>query len=482
MPPCHRTGLSPTDVMLDRLDETIVAISSAPGCGAVGIVRLSGPEAITLVKRMAQTSAGEPFRARPGSTRVSGEVFFDADLALPAFFYVFRAPHSYTRQNMVEVYTIGAPAALELVRRRAVELGARPAQPGEFTARSFVNGAMDLAKAEAVAGVIRAQSDTQLRASRRMMDGAFFKQIVETRDTLAELVGLVEADIDFAEEPIEFITPGAVRDRLGEITVRLQQMLAEAPPAERLEVLPRILLLGPSNAGKSLLMNRLSGTSRAICAAAAGTTRDILSAPVKVGRGEAILLDAAGVDRPADELLAAARAMALSTAEQVELVCLVVNVTGPEHDDVLTEVRSLDIAKVVIAANKCDLISNEDTADVVKRLGECGLGPVCPISALMGTGIDALRQAFAAALAESVNTTLGEAVFLSERQRNAIVETLDLLQRAVALSETAVETIDCADRLAFELREALEALGVITGEVTTEDLLDQVFANFCIGK
>ena len=215
--------------MLDRLDDTIVAISSPPGSGPLGIVRLSGPEALPITDRMARTVTGKLLANRPGSTRIPGDVLPGDDVSLPAEFYVFRAPRSYTRQDLIEIHTVGSPAALELVRRRALELGALAAEPGEFTARAFLSGAMDLAKAEAVAGVIRAQSDTQLRAARRMMDGALSRRTVETRNELAELVALVEADIDFAEEPIDFITPTAVRDRLETIRDRLDALLDEPP-------------------------------------------------------------------------------------------------------------------------------------------------------------------------------------------------------------------------------------------------------------
>jgi tRNA modification GTPase len=467
--------------MLDRVDDTIVAISSAPGYGALGIVRLSGPEAIHIADRMASAAAGGPLASRPGSTRVSGEVLIDATIRLPAVFYVFRAPHSYTRQDMVEIHTVGSPPALDLVRRRALDLGALAAEPGEFTARAFLNGAMDLASAEAVAGIIRAQTDTQLRASRRMMDGELSRHVRESRDTLAELVALVEADIDFAEEPIEFITPSALRDRLADIDARLQPLLQGEASAERLEVLPRILLFGPPNAGKSSLMNRLSGTSRAICAAAGGTTRDILSAPIRLGRAEAILLDTAGVDRSEDEIVAQARAMTLSEAERVDLICVVVDVTSADDEHLCSTVRSLE-APVVVAANKSDLVSASQLTDVVDGLKRWRTGPVCAVSAKDGSGIDMLRARFAEALGTTATTTLGEAVVLSERQRQAVRDASEAIQRAVELSENATETIDCADLLAFELREALDALGSVTGEVTTEDLLAQVFANFCIGK
>ena len=496
--------------MLDRLDETIVAISSAPGKGPVGLVRLSGPRAIALADQICRLPQGRRLADHPAWTRTAGEVEPEAGVSFPAFCYVFRAPRSYTRQDIIEIYTVGSPVVLELVRQACVARGALPAEPGEFTARAFANGAMDLAQAEAVANLIRAQSDAQLRASRRMLDGALARQISDLRGELAELLALVEADIDFAEEPIEFITPADLQLRANRLVETLTAMLAAAPPVEQLSRLPHVLLLGPPNAGKSSLMNVLSGVSRAICAAAAGTTRDILSAPIRVGRGEAILLDAAGVDESEDEIIAQARTLTLAAAERVDLVCLVIDATtlradvpagepftGRRHEldldpsrdregavagQFLERVRGLDLPVTVVAANKCDLLSPADLSEAISLLREMGLGPVVAVSALAATGIDALRDAFGDRLGGSETTAGGEAVFMTERQRFAANEALSSIHRAVELAGGATETIDCADVLAFELREALDALGTVTGAVTTEELLAHVFANFCIGK
>lgn len=468
--------------MLDRLDETIVAISTAPCHGAMGIVRLSGPDAAAIIDEMSSVAGGRPLGSFTGSARVVGEVRPAVDIKLPAVFYVFRAPRSYTRQDLVEVHSIGSPVVLEMIRRRAISLGAVAAQPGEFTARAFLNGAMDLAEAEAVAGVIRAQTDTQLRACRRMMDGRLTRQIDETRNDLAELLALVEADIDFAEEPIEFITPHDLRDRLAAISERLSRLSSEAKSMERIDRLPRILLVGRPNVGKSSLMNTLSGTNRAICSAAAGTTRDILSAPIRLGRGEAILLDAAGVDQSDNDIIRQARAFTLAAAQQADLVCLVVDLTGFEDEAALTLVHASDPARVVVAANKCDLLSAIEATERIERMAAWNIGSVKGISARTGAGIDSLRAAWLDALGDDPGTTLGEALFLSERQRSDLADASSAILRAMKLSESAKETVDCADLAAFELREALDALGSISGAVTTDDLLGRVFANFCIGK
>jgi len=467
--------------MLDRIFDTIVAISSAPGHGAVAIVRLSGPDALAIGDQMAVIE-GDSFAARPGFTRLSGEVSIGEGLTLPAVYYLFRAPRSYTRQDTVEIQTVGSPAAAELVREQAIKHGAIPALPGEFTARAFLNGAMDLSQAEAVGALIRAQTDNQLRAARRVMDGALSKRIETARNALAELVALVEADIDFAEEPIDFISPDELCRRLSELTASLAELRAGAPSWERLEVLPRILLLGPPNAGKSSLMNRLSGIERSICEAVAGTTRDILSSPIRLDRGDAILLDAAGIDQTTDEVLAEARAMALSQAQQVDLVCLVVDAAAPDDAKPVADVVAGDAASSIVAINKCDLIPKDRVAALADRWRQHELGEVCPTSAATGAGLDNLRLAMTEALGEGGATVAAEAVCLTERQQAALAEAVDAIERAISLGGDVADILDCAELLAFELREALDALGRVTGDVSTEDLLSHVFANFCIGK
>lgn len=509
--------------MLDRIDDTIVAISSAAGASPVGIVRLSGPAAIGVAARIARVGGpGESARAEiedspsqrraaarracgtqqtlehcPAWTRIEGEIEPVAGASFPAFFYLFRAPKSYTRQDVVEIYTVGAPVILDMVRRACVEGGARDAEPGEFTARAFFAGALDLAQAEAVAGVIRAQSDAQLRASRRMLDGDLARRIGELRNDLAELLALVEADIDFAEEPIEFITPPELVARLRRLTASLEALLAAGPPMERLSRLPHILLLGPPNAGKSSLMNRLSGSSRAICAAVAGTTRDILSAPIRLGRGEAILLDSGGIDETEEQIIASARAMALSAAENVDLVCLVIDaaevIAGAfEIESFFARIRRLSLPATMVALNKVDLCSgagSESQANylaaaqpAIARAEQLNLGPVVGVSATQGYGIDEFRRVLEMMTDAAPAAAAEHSTIMTERQHVATAEALAAIQRAGALAASAAETVDCADLLAFELREALDALGGITGAVTTEDLLSHVFARFCIGK
>lgn len=466
--------------MLDRLNETIVAASSAPGHGSVGIVRLSGGRAIDVAALLA--APGSALFSGNGGTRFEVDVDVGDGTCLPATIYLFRGPRSYTREDLVEIHTVGSPAAMELVRRRAVEFGAVPAEAGEFTARAFLNGRMGLGEAESVAAVIRAQTDTQLQASRRMMEGQLAAELQESRTELAALMALVEADIDFAEEPIDFITPAVLGERLTRIAGQLERLQRGAVVLEQIETLPQILLFGPPNAGKSSLTNLLTGTSRAICAAAAGTTRDILSAPVRLGRGDAMLLDAAGIDLSEDDIVTQARDRTVAVAATVDVVCLVIDASQGIDEHVLEVADRLGVCKRVVAANKTDLISRAECDSIVQSLIGRGLGPVCLTSALDGRGIDRLRRALSDVVGSGATTALGGSLLISERQRRAVARGADAIDRALGLCETVGETIDCADLVAVELREALDALGTVTGEVTTDDLLGQVFANFCIGK
>jgi len=487
--------------MLDRVDETIVAISSAPGWGEVGIVRLSGPDALSICDRIIRPVTGDAASSIDGATRLMADVLLDDDRMLPAVVYVLRSPHSYTRQDTLEIQTVGSPAVLDLVVQRAIECGAVQAQPGEFTARAFLNGAMDLTKAEAVAGIISAQSDGQLRAARQVGSGALAQRIDEAIEPLTQLVALIEADIDFAEEPIDFITPAQLVQRLFELETMLGKLDRESLSAERMDVLPSILLFGRPNVGKSTLMNVLSGMRRAICCAVAGTTRDVLSAPVHLGQAEALLLDTAGIDRGDGKsqvenlghidksqvenpghITSLAREVALAQAERVDLLCVVVDASKACDDEIAATVRSLPAVPTLIVANKCDLVDEYQQQRLADHLRSWRIGPLIFISALRELGLNALRGRLAQMLNLQNSTVASDAIVLNKRQRQAIRNARAALARASGIASKTAQTTDSAELLAFELREALDGLGVVTGAVTTEDLLGRIFSSFCLGK
>jgi tRNA modification GTPase len=463
-------------------EDTIVAVSSAAGHAARGIIRLSGPAAIEIAARMFRSLDGTPLRDLPGFTNRSGQVVFDDDYQAPAVVYLFRAPSSYTRQDVVELHTVGSPPLLDMVMERCLSSGARLAQPGEFTARAFLFGAMSLTEAESVAATIRARSDQQLRAARRLAEGDLARTIHAWQQELAELLALVVADIDFAEEPIDFISPDQLVDRLERLAARLETISQAAQAGRRFDALPHVLLTGPPNSGKSTLLNVLSGMDRAIASAVSGTTRDILSEPIRLPGCETIMLDSAGIDDSPDEVIAHGRQRALEAAASVELVCLVFDASAPIAPAQVRQLAALAAAPTLLIGTKID---RSDPASIQRRRDElqsAGVGPVCLVSAANGSGIDALREALAERLGSDPGNAEDVGISLSARQREALGDARTALGRCLASLAGTNDVLDAAELVALELREALDALGRISGTITTEDLLGRVFASFCIGK
>ncbi|MCP4247688.1 MAG: tRNA modification GTPase [bacterium] len=468
--------------MFDLTDDTIVAVASPPGWAARGIVRLSGPDALATADAVFVSGDGQSLTDCRGFTRRIGRVRLDRDRSFPAECYVFRAPHSYTRQDGIELHVPGSPPLLAMLTEALVAGGARLAQPGEFTARAFLSGAMDLTRVEAVAALIRARSDGELRAASHMMRGHLTDTIRTATDALADLTARVEADIDFAEEPINFIAPAELTDRLAELGEGLTALIERADSTERLAVLPSILLLGAPNAGKSSLMNALTGMDRAICSAVVGTTRDVLSAPLALGRAEALVWDAAGHQSDTGELADRIRQATYAAAQEADLICLVADLTDPPTEATWGQLRVAGRSSVVVAANKMDLVDQDVIAERVAALEAAEQGAVYSVSAVTGAGLDDLRRAFAAHLFDGPSSTDDHYVALTARQHEHLDTARSAIDRAAGLASEMTETIDSADLIALELREALAALGAVTGEVTTDDLLGRVFASFCIGK
>jgi len=474
--------------MLDRLDDTIVAISSPVGTSLRGVIRLSGPRALSLAAAVFENNERETLSETGGHRRLFGHVRIDAAARVPAEAYVFRAPASYTRQDVLELHTVGSPPVLAMVLDLLTAQGARAAEPGEFTARAYFAGAMDLTRVEGVAAMIHARNDSQLRASQALLHGKLSQQTTAFRDRLADLLALIEAEIDFAEEPIDFISLAQLAQTVDEITDALGRLYEHAPAVERLDVLPEVLLVGRPNTGKSTLFNRLTGMDRAIQSATAGTTRDVISAPLTVPGGEVLLLDSAGLFEAREQSEPSSAAGLVELAERAtrrslvsaDVIVLLVDVNAPFEAAGSLLADEWAGRPLLIAAHKIDMLTPQERASWMAQAG--GSPDLIAVSSRTGEGIDKLRIELGRRLFSGLESTGTQRLALSNRQRDALRSAHDALQRARRLCDASSTLCDHTELLALEVREAMNALSLLVGEVATEELLDRIFSRFCIGK
>lgn len=474
--------------MFHQLDDTIVAVSSPAGTGVRGIIRLSGPSAFGLAAGVFTCGDGRSLTELPGHRRVAGRLWMEESVSVPAEVYTFRAAASYTRQDVIEFHTIGAPAVLAAILERLTTAGARPAEPGEFTARAFFSGAMDLTRVEGVAAIIHARNDSQLRASEALLHGRLSRRSNELREQLVDLLALIEAEIDFSEEAVEFVTPQRVVEVVGRVSEELASLIHHAPSIERLESLPEVMLVGRPNAGKSTLMNALTGMDRAIQSAMPGTTRDVLSAPLSVPGGEVMLLDAAGLDVEAGALIddkaahpdAQAQVVARRSMRRTDMLILVVDATDSPRKTLESLRRALPPHPMCVVLSKADLALPTELDRLAGQLR--GPTPVHVVSAIAGQGVDSLRDEIGRAVFAAGGSSAAEILTLSDRQRQSLRSAYDALRRARHLCEDCPSVMSAAELLAVEIREAITALSLLVGEVATEELLGRIFSRFCIGK
>jgi len=438
--------------------DTIVATATPPGTGGVGVVRISGPEAEQIARGILG-SLPEPRTATYRTFRSKAGDELDAGIAL-----YFPAPASFTGESVLELHGHGGPLIMAMLVDAAIELGARQALPGEFTKRAFLNDKLDLAQAESIADLIESGTAQAARAALRSLSGEFSAAVDVLAERLTRLRMHVEAAIDFPEEEIDFLADAVLQERLDECDQALASLMSRATVGRILRDGYRAVIVGKPNAGKSSLLNRLSGEDAAIVTEIAGTTRDILREQINIDGLAVELIDTAGLRDDPDRIEEEGIRRARKALESADAVLWIQDATDPvaaELDEALPE----DIPAIVVR-NKIDLSGERAGADD----GEVRL------SAKTGEGIDALRRK----LRELAGyEDLGEGAFTARRRH------INALTRAAghfATGRKALDETKAGELLAEELRLAQEALGEITGAVTSDDLLGRIFSAFCIGK
>jgi tRNA modification GTPase len=458
--------------MLDALD-TIAAVASAPGGGVRGIVRVSGPQALACVMPLV---IDVDRRAALGLVKTATSV--PATLRLPYFaapvpcdLFVWPDARSYTRAPTVELHLPGSPPIVEAAVAAVCSHGARPAKPGEYTLRAFLAGRLDLTQAEAVLGVIDAADRRQLDAALEQLAGGLARPLGVLRGDLLDLLAELEAGLDFVEEDIEFIARGELIRRLHAAKAAVGELQTKLDHRAAAGVLPRVVLVGAPNAGKSSLFNALVGKHAALVSPVAGTTRDYLTAELSLGGTMLQLVDTAGLAAAAiDDLDAVAqRAGAEQTrGATLTVVCCdstVIDLAAMPPDDVTSRLNG----ERLVVRTKSDLSPAATTSDVAgdERLH---------VSAATGEGLDRLTAAIAARLRSSA---AGDVVASTAvRCRDSLARARRALTTALAVAEQK----HGEELIAAEVRLALDELGQILGAVYTDDILDRIFGRFCIGK
>jgi tRNA modification GTPase len=476
-------------MLTGALEDTICAIATPAGEGGIGIVRLSGSRALAVAERIVCLRSGQPLasvvshtlhladlrlpasvdrpQADPSKTCLrAGDVF---DEALVVF---MKAPRSFTGEDIVEIQSHGGGLVLSLVCHGCVAGGARMAAPGEFTRRAFLNGRLDLSQAEAVLDTIRAKSAASLTAAQRQLRGELAREVDRARDALLRLLAQLEAGIDFVGEEIEFLSRPELLRRIEDVGALIERLDATTRNGRWLREGARVVITGRPNVGKSSLLNRLLKEDRAIVTEVPGTTRDIIEESIDLDGVTIHLVDTAGIRETNDMLEREGIRRSRSAQKDADLQIVVIDGTVPLSED---DGRLIDQAaggKHVIVINKADLpmrVVPSDTGSGTAAL---------PLSAKTGEGIDALRAAIRAQLIESGADSTDGVVVTNVRHQAALVRARESLAQA----EESVSAGMANELVAVDIRAAADALGEITGIITTDEILEQIFSTFCIGK
>jgi tRNA modification GTPase len=472
--------------MTFALDDTIAAIASAPGGAARGIVRISGPRVIELLLGCFRPLAGDDWTTSRRAVAMDGQFDVGPTVGtLPCDLYLWPTNRSFTGQPSAELHTIGSPPLLDAVLAAVLASGARLAQPGEFTLRAFLAGRIDLTQAEAVLAVVDAHTGADLAVALSQLAGGMAGPLHRLREELLDALAQLEAGLDFADEDIDFISPAELSRQLQSAAVCVARLVAQLDARSETSVADRVVLIGRPNVGKSSLFNALLGDLAAITSDVAGTTRDFVSRRANWHGVDVELIDTAGADvatdgthnvrrggsenRATDDVATAAQSAASQQSASAALALLCLDATRPLDDWERRELARRDPRHLPVLT-KIDVMSRHATPEIPAK--------AIATSALTGAGLDALRRAIADRLQSAGPSESGMVPSTAARCADSLREACETLSRAVQ----AAQTNQGDEIIAAEIRWALDAIGRVTGSVSTDDVLDRIFSRFCIGK
>ncbi|WP_270090653.1 tRNA uridine-5-carboxymethylaminomethyl(34) synthesis GTPase MnmE [Sphingobacterium sp. SYP-B4668] len=449
--------------------ETIVALATASGNGAIAVIRLSGKQAIDIADEVFK---GKNLLEQPSHTVHFGTIRDGNEILDEVLVTLFIGPHSYTKENVVEISTHNSKYIIERIIHLLIKKGARAARAGEFTLRAFLNGGMDLSQAEAVADLIASNSAASHQIAMQQMRGGFSSQLKQLREDLIHFASLIELELDFSEEDVEFANRDQLKDLIVKIAAVIRRLVQSFEQGNVLKNGVPVVIAGKPNVGKSTLLNALLNEERAIVSDIAGTTRDTIEDEINIHGVTFRFIDTAGIRETVDVIEAKG---VERTREKMKLARLIVYLFDPIQDTVsevqqqLQEVRSLEIPFVTII-NKSDLLTDQQKASYAL------LNPIY-ISAKEKIGVEELKDELLNQV-NLANLNTDDVMVTNIRHVEALQQTQESLDRVLFGIDNPVTS----DFLAMDIRQALHHLGEITGSVSTDDLLENIFSKFCIGK
>ena len=463
-----------------EVSDIICAVSTAPGMGAIAVIRLSGEGCIALVDRVYESPSGKLLQEAAANTVHYGRIMEKGETVDEVLVTVFRAPHSFTGEESVEIACHGSVYIQQRLLKLLVDAGARLAMPGEFTQRAFLNGKMDLSQAEAVADLIASSSAASHRMALNQMKGGFSAELMKLRTELLRITSLLELELDFSEEDVEFADRTELRRIAGYIEDLLERLCRSFSLGNVIKNGVPVAIVGNTNVGKSTLLNALLREEKAIVSDVAGTTRDVIEDTVHLEGVLFRFIDTAGIRHTEDQVESMGIERTFAKMEQASIVLLLTDLSRGEEsfEEYYRQVKEhiSPEARLIIVLNKTDQVEDVLTPQETIRLFTAG-EKIIPISARTGTNLDLLVKE----LLDAVNggeLSSSDVIVNNIRHYEALKRALSAVQRV----DSGLQSGISAEFISQDIRECLHYLGEITGEITTDEVLGNIFKNFCVGK
>lgn len=457
------------------IDDTIAAIATAPGEGGIGIIRLSGSNALDIANKMFKPLYRDSIGDYAVRTLIYGNIYDEGVVLDEVLLAYMKGPHSYTAEDVVEINCHGGFISVRKILELALKSGARMAEAGEFTKRAFLNGRIDLSQAEAVIDIINAKTDKSHELAQSQLEGSLSKKIKNLREMLTAVLAQVEVAIDYPEEDIEFITYKELIEKTEAIQREVVQMYKTADTGKILREGLQTAILGKPNVGKSSLMNSILGENRAIVTDIPGTTRDIIEEFVNI-KGIALkIVDTAGIRDTDDVVEKIGVEKSRKHLKSSDLTLVVLDNSREIDQEDIDILESVDRSKTLVILNKIDLESKLDLDIVKKYVDEIN---IINISALKNEGLDLLHDRIEDMVFSGEISNSGDVMITNSRHKDAIYKAMKAIEDAISSLNDEMSY----DFIEVDLKDAWDALGYINGDTISEDLLDTIFSNFCIGK